>query len=120
MGDMSEHFSRSELACRCGCNQLIDENVPLDLLEFLRKYFDKPIIVHCCMRCEPHNKRVGGVDKSHHTTSSAVDFHVKGLSIKELHRDMKTIYAEKVYPNMGLGIYDWGVHVDLKGRRTWS
>ncbi len=64
--------------------------------ELVRKYFNKPVIIHCWIRpkvvncvTSPHNgqdynKLVGGATHSWHCVGKAVDFHVDGFGCDEV------------------------------------
>ena len=60
------------------------------------------------VRCEIHNKNVGGVVNSDHLTGNAADLH-SSKSPEEMAR-----VAEEVMGNTGqIGIYSWGIHVGI-------
>lgn len=120
MGNLSEHFDTGEMTCHCGCGSIHVENIPIKMLEEIRAYLGAPMIVHCCTRCEKHNAAVGGVKNSNHITSHAVDFHCKGMSIASLHKMMRTAFSNEMFKDCGIGFYDWGIHVDDNGHRTWN
>jgi hypothetical protein len=84
MGDLSPHFSKSELACR-HCGQLKVEKRLLHALEELRKLAGKPIVVHDGYRCVNHNQEVGGVTDSEHTRGMAADVDIPGLSLQQMY-----------------------------------
>lgn len=117
---VSEHFSRDELVCHCGCGQCIIDNPLIAMAEAFREFIDKPMITHCVNRCVFHNKRVGGAKQSWHIVGKAMDFHVAGMSNKELHKIAKRAWKDKFILTGGLGIYDWGIHIDSAGYRTWK
>lgn len=77
MGDLSEHFSATEFACACGCGYGTrpGDVTPelLAILEAVRKARGKALRITSGCRCEVHNRRVGGVDRSEHTTGEAAD-----------------------------------------------
>ncbi len=66
MGDVSEHFSRHELACKCGggFDQVNAALVPV--LESVRQHFSAPVVIDCACRCQTHNAAVGGASHSQH------------------------------------------------------
>lgn len=114
---ISKDFSMVEWQCRCSCGQSIIE---ADLVEMMQKFRDrvkKPVIVHCVNRCKEHNEKVGGVPKSLHIEGKACDFHVKGLTIPELHAI--AITSEDIFTG-GIGLYDTFVHVDIGSKRYWD
>lgn len=66
MGDVSQHFNRGELQCKCGCGEMQLADGFIDELEGLRVEFGKPMKINSCCRCVPHNRAVGGADGSLH------------------------------------------------------
>lgn len=87
----------------------------INVLQPLREYVNKPIIITSGYRSLPLNVKVGGVSNSQHLTGQAADFVIQGMSVDE---------AYKAVINSGI-IYDqliqdgnW-VHVsyNVKGNR---
>jgi uncharacterized protein YcbK (DUF882 family) len=76
MGDLSEHFSRVEFSCRCGCG--FDAVAPglVDLLERTRSIFGRRMVITSGCRCAAHNRAVGGSQQSQHLAGRAADIHV--------------------------------------------
>ena len=72
LGDLSEHFSKAELACHC-CGTLKIEAALIDALELFRSLAGRPVVVHDAYRCPVHNQKVGGVNDSEHTRGMAAD-----------------------------------------------
>lgn len=116
---ISKHFSLEEIQCHCGCGQALVDKDLLYIAEKLRKYLKKPMIVHCVNRCTKHNKAVGGVKKSYHVKGMAMDFHCRGMSIRDLKRECILLWEKKILTG-GLGVYDWGIHIDSGPYRTWK
>lgn len=81
--DGIKHFSRAEFGCKCNkyCNGFPAE--PKELLvsvaDRVREHFGASVIVSSGIRCERHNKSVGGVSNSRHLSGKAMDFCVSGL-----------------------------------------
>jgi len=77
MGDLTEHFSRHEFACRCGCGfENIDMNL-VAILENIRNALRSPIIITSGCRCEKHNEKAGGKPDSSHLKGKAVDIFIR-------------------------------------------
>lgn len=94
---MNLNFTLSELiksdtATKCGINNMPKDMVVLDnlllliinVLQPLRNYINKPIIITSGYRCVELNKKVGGVSNSQHATGQACDFIIRGMSIEQI------------------------------------
>lgn len=109
----SVHFSEKELSCRCGCG--LNNVTPklLALAEKVRSLLKEPMIVHCACRCKKHNADVGGSPTSKHLTGQAMDFHVNGMSPAALYNTIVKAWHDGKLPLLGgIGLYNWGVHID--------
>lgn len=78
-----KHFSREEFRCKCGgayCGGFPHEpeGQLVRLADTVREHFGEPVIVTSGLRCETHNRNVGGVWNSRHLTGRALDFRVRG------------------------------------------
>lgn len=91
-----KYFDKSEFKCKCGgryCNgypakpkKLLVQNA-----DNVREYFGAPAIVSSGVRCDTHNKNVGGVSGSRHRLGKAMDFCIKGKTANEV-----LAYVEKL------------------------
>lgn len=118
MGDLSAHFSRKELACRC-CGRLQIDGRLIDALEDLRNRAGVPIAVHAGYRCPKHNLEVGGVPNSEHTLGWPPTF----MSPRSVCRRCTSLLARcRNLPRGGIGAYDSNfLHVDVRGHRArWA
>lgn len=111
---LSAHFDSSEFACKCGCGGLhngADINPRLvQVLERMRAIIGKPLELSCGYRCPDHNAEVGGVSNSQHVLGNAADvLRPDGVAQRDLFRAAVNAGAD------GIGWYDWGVHVDVRG-----
>lgn len=115
MGDLSEHFSREEMACKCGCGLDTVDAELLSLLEKIRAHFDRPITINSGCRCEAHNRAVGGSKNSQHLIGRAADIVVEGTPaslVAELARQLGA---------GGVGGYFGFTHIDSRnGQARWS
>jgi len=112
MGDLSKHFNRSEVACRCGCGANTMDYETIQKLEQIREHFDTPIIVNSGFRCEKHNTNIGGSKNSLHLSGRAVDFYLP-------HQMLQTAYSycEEIMDGKGgLGLYQNSnfIHLDTR------
>ena len=118
MGDLSAHFSRSELQCRC-CGRLQIDSRLLDGLEKLRALAGVPVMIHAGYRCPRHNQEVGGVPHSEHTLGLAADIALPGLSLQRMY---ELALQVPQFAQGGIGVYDGGfLHVDVREHRArWA
>ena len=113
MGDLSAHFSRSELQCRC-CGRLQVDWRLLDGLEKLRELAGVAIRVHAGYRCPEHNQKVGGVPHSEHMQGMAADISLPSISLQ---RAYELALEVPQFAEGGIGVYDGGfLHVDVRER----
>lgn len=126
MGDLTDHFSRKEFACKCGCG-FDDVDIRLvQALEMMRNKIGKPIIVHSGCRCYDRNEYVEGSPKSQHLLGKAADIVVNpppGLPGGIKPHDLAALAAKiKIFERGGIGIYAWGIHVDIRdnGPARWD
>ena len=111
MGDLSQHFSKVEFACRC-CGRLQVQRRLIDALEQLRVLAGRPILVHDGYRCPEHNQQVGGVTNSEHVRGMAADIEVNGLTLQEMY---ELALHVRDFAEGGIGAYDGGfLHVDVR------
>jgi uncharacterized protein YcbK (DUF882 family) len=108
---ISKHFSEDELACRCGCGQMIVDVPLIGILEGIRARFLRPITVYSGNRCPAHNADCGGVGDSQHLYGKAADISVSGIDLDSIARAAEQVGAD------GIGIYrgQGFVHVDSRG-----
>ena len=119
MGDLTKNFNRSEFACK-GAN-CCGHSAPVSLelvegLQFLRDMAKVPLLITSGFRCNKHNSTMKppGAKNSQHIYGTAADIATpKGWAAKELY-DL----AESLMLFDGIGIYDWGVHVDVRGTKA--
>jgi uncharacterized protein YcbK (DUF882 family) len=90
--NLSENFTRSELACRCCDRTAVDAGVMsaeefqrfLSQLEALRNEWKRPIFITSGYRCKDHNRKVGGSGSSRHLVGDSVDIRVSGADALRL------------------------------------
>lgn len=115
---LSEHFKRSEFACKCGCGYDTVDSALLAVLEDIRTHFGAPTIINSACRCSQHNSDVGGSPNSQHKYGRAADITVLGTQPSII-----ASYLEGKYPDMyGIGKYDTFTHIDTrtKGPARWD
>jgi uncharacterized protein YcbK (DUF882 family) len=119
MNKLSEHFTREELACKCGaCSQDTVDSELLKILEYVRSHFDQPVIINSANRCPAYNAQIGGSPKSQHQYSRAADIVVKGHSPAEVQKLLESFMKGWG----GIGSYETFTHVDTRsnGPARWK
>ncbi len=107
---LSEHFDRSEFACKCGCGFATVDVELLMLLEAIRKRFNKPVVVTSGCRCKNHNIACGGAYKSKHLEGIACDILVKDTPAEDVYKFVDGHAPDKC----GLKLYKDRCHVDVR------
>lgn len=120
--DEIEFFDREEFRCQCGgkyCNGFPNEpnEATVRFADAIRRRVGKPLSVNSGLRCPTWNSIQGGVDNSNHMTGGAVDL---GCPAGVTPAEMKQA-AEGVMGNTGgIGIYNWGIHIDDGVYSRWD
>lgn len=111
MGDLSPHFSTAEFRCR-HCGRVIRPPEQLvQVLERIRSITGKPLAIQSGYRCDEHNRRVGGAQRSQHLLGRAAD----------IPEGRATLGQARAAGATGVGLRNgWAVHVDVRPQpATW-
>lgn len=68
-------------------------------------------------RGETYNAQVGGAKHSQHLEGNAIDVDVRGMSIEDRQRVIKSARANGI---QGIGIYSNSLHFDIGRKRAWG
>lgn len=116
---LAENFHLHEFRCQglhcCGHSVAIHPGLIATLQNF-RTLVGQPFNVLSGFRCNRHNLDVGG---------SPTSFHPRGMAVDIQTPNGLTVYGffdrAQEFPWLGgIGIYDWGLHLDIGPRRTWD
>lgn len=110
-----KYFRRGEFQCKCG---KFCDGYPVEPDETMVRYADAirerlgvPLSVNSGIRCPQHNANVGGVSNSQHVLGAACDLGAPaGISPEK----MASVAEEIIGDTGGIGIYDWGIHIDSR------
>lgn len=123
---LSPHFAKDECVCRCGCGLCNATPRLLSLADKVRDLLRQPMIVTSVCRCREHNAKVGGSPTSKHLAGKAMDFYCKRLSPLAVYDAVVRAWENGELSELGgVGVYDWGVHIDTEKAsdghlRTWD
>ena len=110
-----QYFNYGEFTCHCGCGYNTIDIRLVKILDDIRKHFGKPAIITSGVRCEKHNREVGGVNGSWHTKRKAADFYINGISSSELNRYC-SILRDQGLLRYCYAIDPGAVHIDIGGK----
>ena len=114
--DTVKYFGRHEFACKCGkCGgyPVEPKEALIRKLDAFRERVDEPVYVNSGIRCPEHNAAVGGAVQSRHLYGDAADIRCENKTPEELYD-----IADEIFCDGGVGLYDWGIHVDDRGHRA--
>ena len=111
MTRLTDHFTKEEFDCQCGCGNgdiIISENLVFEL-ECVRVHYGKPIRINSGIRCLSHNRKIGSRDTSSHIKGLAVDISCTDMGTRlEL---VKRLLRDGEFTRMG--IHKDFIHVDV-------
>lgn len=111
---LSEHFKVSEFFCKDGSPVVLVDHHLVQLLESIRTYYKRPVVIRSGYRTPSYNAQIGGARYSQHMFGTAADLSVVGVS-----PDAVAAYAETLIPDSGgIGIYSTFTHVDVREKKS--
>lgn len=122
--DEIEFFTREEFRCQCNgkyCNgfPVEPEEKMVRTIDEIRRRLGVPVSIVDAggsgVRCTQHNSNVGGVSNSEHLYGRAADLHSSASPSR-----MKQVAEEVMGSTGGIGLYDWGIHVDTGKYSRWN
>jgi len=111
---LSKNFTRKEFACKCGCGFSSPDPIIVEVVQFVREYFNKRTSLNSSCRCKSHNKSVGGAENSTHLYGLACDIDVDGVEPATVYRLLDKTFPDK----FGIGQYKSFTHVDIRNKRA--
>ena len=112
----SAHFKVTEFACNDGSDKILIDDKLVELLEFIRNYFNAPVIITSAYRTAAYNKKVGGSPNSQHLKGTAADIIVSGVE------PSKVVTAAELFLGNSGGIGLYGIsgftHVDTRANAS--
>ena len=115
---ITPHFNSSEFASPDTGEVHIHKGLVGQLEAFRDAAGKRRVLVGSGYRTIEHNKAVGGVSNSFHIKGMAADISIPGFQMAALHNlALVYWYTGRIG---GLGLYDWGVHLDVGPVRYWD
>ena len=91
---LSENFKVQEFACP-GTDEIRVDTRLVEILQALRDYFGRPVIIGSGYRTPEYNKQIGGAINSDHNTGKAADIDV-GKGLEEVSPSLVCMYLQAV------------------------
>lgn len=117
------YFRREEFRCPCGkCGgfPVEPEEKMVRTVDAIRAKLGKPIGIvdsgGSGVRCPEHNAKVGGVATSYHLKGMAADLHCATATPAEMKKAAEAVMGK----TGGIGMYKWGIHVDVGKYSRWN
>ena len=116
--NLTKNFKVKEFACKDGSDPVfIARELPM-VCQYIRTRTGKGFEPNSAYRTPEHNKREGGVANSQHVYGCAVDIpKLSGYTPAKM-----ASIAREIMPDWGgVGIYSWGIHVDVREEKAdWN
>ena len=108
------HFKVREFACQDGSDTVFVSQDLAQVLEKIRLYFERPVVITSGYRTEGHNAACGGAAYSQHKYGMAADIAVSGIAPAEV-----AACADRLLGNRGgVGTYSSFCHVDVRAEKS--
>jgi hypothetical protein len=109
------YFNEGEVGCKCGCGLRIVQPKLVWMLHQARYRANIPFYINSWVRCEAHNKAVGGVKNSSHLKGWAVD--IAASDDKSRYIIIEAL-LDTGFPI--LKVYDSFVHASIDPHKLWE
>lgn len=110
---IAKHFKVKEFACKDGSPVVFIDEYLVTILDILRDYLGKPVIITSGYRTPDWNKKCGGAKYSYHMRGMAADIRVDGMTPKELAKKLNAIVPNQC----GIIVYNSWVHFDVRNAK---
>ena len=96
-----KHFTREEMACRCGCGRCEMDDDFMRLLDTARDIAGIPFVITSGYRCPEHDQAVGGA--GNHTQGRAAD--IRTADSEERMAIVRTLLGIRIPSMRGDGVF---------------
>lgn len=114
---LSKNFKVKEFRCKDGSDEILISDEMVDLLQNIRGYFGKPVVITSAYRTKAHNTKCGGAKSSQHLLGTAADVKVEGVDPLTVARYAEMALSEKG----GVGYYynkNNFTHIDVRSKKA--
>lgn len=112
--DIAFGLTHDEYKCKCDrktCHYTLFSKKLADSYRGTRMHMGVPLYINSGYRCQEHNKGVGGVAESSHTTGNAIDISFNGLTDTQI----KKLIARCKYHFSYVKVYKTFIHCQING-----
>lgn len=107
---VSNNFKVHEFACKDGSDAVFVSAELVDVLQDIRTFFGKAVVINSAYRTVEYNAKVAGSKNSYHCYGMAADIVVRGVPAANVYK-----YLTDKYPNKyGIGKYSGFTHIDVR------
>ena len=122
MTRISQNLTLAECVCECGCG-FNEVNPRLAVVFELIRHFlgDLPLSPASVCRCEEHNEVVQKQANKNYVAYSSRSKHMYGTAMDIRTDNPRLLYEflDELFPHtFGIGLYSWGVHIDVRNDRA--
>lgn len=111
---LTKNFKVREFRCKDGSDLILICQETVEILQAIRDYFGKQVVINSAYRTPSWNKKVGGASNSQHVKGTACDIRVKDVPSWAV-----AGFLEDRYTNHGIGYYSTFVHIDSRGYKSY-
>lgn len=107
------NFRVKEFRCKDGSDEVKIDGSLVEILQRIRTYFGRPVIINSAYRTPAYNEKVDGASQSYHLFGTAADIRIDGVAPITI-----AAYAEGIGVK-GIGMYHSFVHVDTREKKYY-
>lgn len=117
-----QYFKQSEFECKCGCGADGINFILGLILDEVRRRHGAPIYITSGVRCEKHNRAIGGHYASAHVPIDGIPNSCKAADITSERMDDLYKICNELFFSVGDGRERGFVHVDIRSdkMRRWK
>ena len=114
---LSPNFQVKEFACKDGADEILIDLRLVYILQRVRDYFGRKVVINSGYRTRAYNVKVHGVPNSQHIKGTAADIVVSGV-----YPDQVAAFVDNLLVNTGgIGRYAGFTHIDTRLKEArWS